>query len=231
MELLEKVKEKIGGKNLKDVLNVTREPHEEKHGNTKFLVEDCIRAKRPMKFYVNGSYEGPRIYVNARKVFDFSMLQPDQTLDLTWMKSDDYFDFTNLKDNVQYRNLKNIVVNVQNLGKSNLSEQPNENFNLNLIIKGVNKDKFYNSEDKLCSFFEYHENIKRGVKSVTLVDFDKTTFNSLASYLHDQLGVEVNKCKKFNIRTNLQSLKSESLFEKPKESVAAPIIGDSEIGM
>ena len=194
--------------------------HEEKHGNGKFLLHDNLRFKRYQEgYHESGVYEGSTnvIDLGNDSVSDFFLLTPSQDLDLTWMKPKDKFD---LNDSIQYRNLKNIMVNVDNLANSKLPYYSKEHcvmdLSFNLLVNG--KKSKLKSEQQVAafrSFFECHRNqiTTYHVDHVTLEGFDKATYNDIVSYLQEKQ-IPASKRFKFDMTADLQCLKNAKMVKE-----------------
>ncbi len=188
--------------------------HEEKHGNTKFLLAKGseLVSFRPADGYdENGVYEGPhglKRRCRYQYVSDFFPSEPTSVLDLTWMNPKDTF---RLKDSVQYRNVKNIIVNINNLWGSFLPPRVDENSKLNFLIKNTKGTDYNRACNEIDGFFTLHciSNLDRGAKdwSVVLDGFDAKTTNTLTDFLSNRMGITVSKYKQLNIEVNPQAIK------------------------
>ena len=196
--------------------------HEEKHDNVKFLLADNLQFEQDSNRYAcHGTYAGQTKVKDLGNdiVTDFFMFKPSQDLDLTWMKSKDVF---HLHDSIQYRNLKNIMVNVDNLAQSSLNAystqyDAEEDLALNLIV--TNRKTKLGAKDQIASFrsfFEYQDadNSYR-VKHVTLDGFSDTMSNVIYSYLEEK-GITASRRKNLMIDTDSKVIK----FGKAAENTA-----------
>ena len=169
--------------------------HEEKHSGAKFLLSDGTAVKK--------SAAGNAV------VRDFFLLKPSQVLDLTWMKPKTKF---RLANSIQYHNLLNILVNVDNLAGSSLHAYPtaclhNQDLDLNLTVHaGKTKLKPNEQVAAFVAFFEASRAQDYHVKSVTLDGFDKMTYNALGSYLHEK-GIAMRKRQQLTLPNHHKALK------------------------
>ena len=107
------------------------------------------------------------------KLVDFVMFEPQGTLDLTWMQPNDVFGFGSIP---QYRSLKTLAVNIDNLAGSYL---PSSRLRVN-IINNEHLEKF---EKK--NFIIHGENSElssiQQIKAFnTLLDFNHKDINSIS---------------------------------------------------
>lgn len=188
--------------------------HEEKHGNAKFLLTDFLKVELAenlkLQDIATHKYKVKNTGVNI--LTDFFLIKPSHTLDLTWMKPKDVF---RLKDSVQYGNLKNILVNVDNLVGSTLYEylttyENNLDFSLHLLINA--KHSKLTPEQQVKAVHDFFEQQRMNlntyhVDDVTLDDFSPVAANAIGSYLNEK-GIQISLRKQLNIDTDSKVLKN-----------------------
>lgn len=156
---------------------------EEVHGNTKFLMRSALH-------YVIDAYDEYLASVEQshyeeldyNEVIDFSKSENETTLDLTWMKKEDVFEF---RDSEQYRTINTISVNIDNLGYSRLPSK-SDNY-INLKISALNSQLNFIQQIKVFKNFILNNKIN----SITLVGFNKAVESILMLYVK-KAGIMIN---------------------------------------
>lgn len=94
--------------------------YEETHGNATFLMTNALRYVIDAYDEYLGSVEASHYEkLHYNKVIHFNLPEDAVSLDLTWMDSDDVFEFSKVTDE-QYSGIKEVKTNIDNLAFSYL---------------------------------------------------------------------------------------------------------------
>lgn len=161
---------------------------EEKHGNATFLLRDSLSyvvdsydeniASIELSHYENNGY---------KEVVNFNTESDESTLDLTWMNENDVF---TLQLNEQYPSIKEIKVNIDNLGYSFLPYSEDLLKSFNVIINGKNQKKNIISQIKDFTYFIISNN--QLLKGIKLEGFNPA-IETLLSAIAKKHGVQTYK--------------------------------------